>query len=89
MLTVRLFAEPEVQVDLGSICTNLSRLSNALEFIPGSNSFALTDKVLKYPESYSNLSQGVMEETEGDFKAIFVTKNATTITTSFTSGVID
>ena len=74
MHTIRLFKEPEIDVNISAIAENLSRLCENIKFICGNSHFVLPDRIVSHPDSYHKLNVDIMKETENDFKAILVTQ---------------
>ncbi|KKL58031.1 hypothetical protein LCGC14_2229490, partial [marine sediment metagenome] len=74
MHTIRLFKEPEINVNISAIADNLSKLCENIEFICGNSHFILSDSIVSRPGSYRKFDSDIIKETENDFKAIFVTR---------------
>lgn len=74
MYTIRLFKEPNVNVNISAIAGNLNSLCENVKFICGDSHFVIADKIVAYPDSYKKLNEDIIKETENDFKAIFLTQ---------------
>ncbi len=74
MHTIRLFKEPNVDVNISAIAENLNRICKNITFICGDSHFIISDKMVTHPDTYNRLSDEIIRETENDFKAILVTQ---------------
>lgn len=74
MLTIRLFREPGVDVNLAAISKHLNKLCTTVEFVCGDSLFELPSATVVHPDSYNTLPQAIKEETQGDYRALLVTK---------------
>lgn len=71
-MTVRLFKEEDVEINLKSIVEHLNQIANNVKFVIGENKFEIQEKELNKKRSFKKLSKDILHEIDNDLISIFI-----------------